>query len=100
MFDIPHLVSLHLVCPFRCRVSRLEDGVFGELFVSFPCCFEIALKCFKMLGNLALRGEYFTMGGEERVFLLSWGKDYFFCFPEQVSVIAFHALTKTFLDLK
>ena len=53
-----------------------------------------------MLGNLALRGEYFTMGGEERVFLLSWGKDYFFCVPEQVSVIAFHALTKTFLELK
>ena len=44
MFDIPHLVSLHLVCPFRCWVSRLEDGAFDELFVSFPCCFEIVLK--------------------------------------------------------
>ena len=55
---------------------------------------------FEMLGNLALRGEYFTMGGDERVFLLSWRKDYFFYFPEQVCVIAFHALTKTFLELK
>ena len=68
MFDIPHLVSLHLVCPFRCWVSRLEDGVFGELFVSFPCCFEIALYSFEVLGNLALREAHFTMGGDERVF--------------------------------
>ena len=76
MFDIPHLVSLHLVCPFRCWVSRLEDGVFGEPFVSFPCCFEITLNSFKMLGNLALghgrgRRGIFSLVGEGLLFLLS-----------------------------
>ena len=56
--------------------------------------FKSLLKSFEMLGNLVLRGKYFTMGGDERAFLLRGGRTTFSAFLNKFVLLLFMPLRK------